>query len=191
MPLPQLSRLETLILSVLAEKELFGLQVLEAVHKSTGDPRSLRIGSLYTTLGRMEEKGLVASRWGDATGPRRHMRRKYFSPSPLGLKALDLTQSTLHSLWGPSGAARGRRAPGSRAVGANSATSVSESSTSVDELHALALAIGSKLDSLSEEFDGLLARMQTPEAKAGMKAAFDASPKRLGKAAVAAARKRE
>jgi prevent-host-death family protein len=47
-----------------------------------------------------------------------------------------------------------------------------------------------KLDSLSVEFDALLGRMQTPEARSGMKAAFGASPRQLGQAAVAAARKR-
>ncbi len=61
---------------------------------------------------------------------------------------------------------------------------------SVDEFNALALATERKLDTLSGEFDALLARMQTPKARAGMKAAFDASPKQLGRAAVAAARKR-
>jgi antitoxin Phd len=61
---------------------------------------------------------------------------------------------------------------------------------SVDEFNALAQATERKLDTLSGEFDTLLARMQTPKARAGMKAAFDASPKRLGWAAVAAARKR-
>ena len=57
---------------------------------------------------------------------------------------------------------------------------------SVDEFNALAHASDSKLDTLSGEFDALLARMQTSKARAGMQAAFDASPKRLGKAAVAA-----
>ena len=61
---------------------------------------------------------------------------------------------------------------------------------SVDEFKALSNANRSKLDTLSGEFDALLARMQTPRARAGMKAAFDASPVQLGKAAVAAARKR-
>ena len=46
------------------------------------------------------------------------------------------------------------------------------------------------LETLSGEFDALLARMQTPRARAGMTAAFNASPAQLGKAAVAAARKR-
>jgi antitoxin Phd len=61
---------------------------------------------------------------------------------------------------------------------------------SVDEFNALAHATEGKLDTLSGEFDALLSRMQTPKARAGMKAAFGASPKQLGKAAVAAARKR-
>ncbi len=46
------------------------------------------------------------------------------------------------------------------------------------------------LVSLSEAFDARLARMQTLKARAATKAAFDASPKRLGAAAVKAARKR-
>jgi antitoxin Phd len=43
------------------------------------------------------------------------------------------------------------------------------------------------LDDLTSQFDGLLARLQTPEAKRGMAAAFDASPEELGRAAVEAA----
>jgi prevent-host-death family protein len=60
----------------------------------------------------------------------------------------------------------------------------------VEEFNALARAAERELDTLSEEFDALFARMQTPKARAGMRAAFEASPKQLGKAAVAAARKR-
>ena len=45
------------------------------------------------------------------------------------------------------------------------------------------------LDSLTAEFDALLARMQTPTARERMRAAFDSSPKQLGKAAVRAALK--
>ena len=62
---------------------------------------------------------------------------------------------------------------------------------SVDEFEALARAAARPLDALSDEFDALLARMQAPKARAGMKAAFKASPKELGKAAVAAVRMRD
>jgi prevent-host-death family protein len=61
---------------------------------------------------------------------------------------------------------------------------------SVDDFNALSRAHESKLDTFSDEFDTLLARMQTPKARVAMKTAFAASPKQLGKAAVAAARPR-
>jgi antitoxin Phd len=47
-----------------------------------------------------------------------------------------------------------------------------------------------RLDSLSEEFDALYQKMQQPESRQRMRAAFEASPEELGRAAVAAARKR-
>lgn len=47
-----------------------------------------------------------------------------------------------------------------------------------------------RLSALSGEFDALLARMQTPEARAGMQGAFNATPEQLAKAAVTFARKR-
>ena len=61
---------------------------------------------------------------------------------------------------------------------------------SVDEFNALTRTTESTLDSLSADFDAMLARMQTPRARSGMQTAFGASPKALGRAAVAAARKR-
>src|SRR5437867_1449757 len=42
---------------------------------------------------------------------------------------------------------------------------------SVDEFNALTSSPASTLDTLSAEFDAMLARMQTPKARAGMKAA--------------------
>jgi prevent-host-death family protein len=61
---------------------------------------------------------------------------------------------------------------------------------SVDEFTALTKTTESALDSLTAEFDAMYARMQTPRARTAMKTAFDASPRELGRAAVAAARKR-
>jgi antitoxin Phd len=61
---------------------------------------------------------------------------------------------------------------------------------SIDEFEALVAAGERALDTLTEEFDELLARMQSPRARKGMAEAFDATPARLGKAAVAAAKRR-
>lgn len=60
---------------------------------------------------------------------------------------------------------------------------------SVEEFEALVGERKRSLDDLSGQFDGLLARMQTPKAKKGTAAAFNASPRLLGRAAVKAARK--
>ena len=61
---------------------------------------------------------------------------------------------------------------------------------SVNHFNALKHAPEFKLDTLSGEFDALLARMQSAKARTAMKAAFRSSPQQLGKAAVLAARKR-
>ena len=60
---------------------------------------------------------------------------------------------------------------------------------SVEEFEALVGERSRSLEALVGQFDGLLARMQSPAAKKGMAAAFNASPKALGRAAVKAARK--
>ena len=62
---------------------------------------------------------------------------------------------------------------------------------SISEFNALSKASESKINTLTAEFDSLLARMQGPAARKAMDAAFHASPKQLGMAAVAAARKRD
>lgn len=59
-----------------------------------------------------------------------------------------------------------------------------------DEFDSVVKARTDTLGKLVAESDALLARMQTPKARRGMKAAFSASPAELGRAAVKAARKR-
>ena len=61
---------------------------------------------------------------------------------------------------------------------------------SVEEFEALVAGQQSSLSSLGAEFDGLLARMQTPKARQGIVKAFAATPGELGKAAVLGARKK-
>lgn len=56
------------------------------------------------------------------------------------------------------------------------------------EFEALTKASTPALDELTEQFDDLLERMQSPKSKAGMASAFDAGPDQLGRAAVKAAR---
>lgn len=62
---------------------------------------------------------------------------------------------------------------------------------SVEDYNELAQAVETVLDTLSEEFDELLERMQTPEFRGAMERAFGATPEELGAAAVRAVRKGE
>ena len=61
---------------------------------------------------------------------------------------------------------------------------------SYDEFQSLVKVRSHNLSDLSAEYNVLLARMQTPKARRGMAAAFNASSAELGRAAVKAARKR-
>ena len=61
---------------------------------------------------------------------------------------------------------------------------------SYGEFQALMRAQSPGLDDLGTQFDALLESMQAPKMKKGMAAAFDASPAKLGRAAVKAVRKR-
>lgn len=59
-----------------------------------------------------------------------------------------------------------------------------------DEFDSVVKARTDTLGELAAESDALLARMQTRKARRGTKAAFNASPAELGRAALEAARKR-
>jgi antitoxin Phd len=60
----------------------------------------------------------------------------------------------------------------------------------MDEFNSLVSSRDGDLNTLSDEFDALLSKMQTSNARKGMKGAFDASPADLGRAALMSARKR-
>src|SRR5688572_31912097 len=61
---------------------------------------------------------------------------------------------------------------------------------SIDHFQTIQEAPQAKLNTLTEQFDTLLERMQSPKVRRGMAAAFRANNKQLDRAAVAAARKR-
>jgi DNA-binding PadR family transcriptional regulator len=96
----RLSLLEFYILSVLVQKERYGLEIIQAVRNATEDQRVLSLGSLYTTLRRLEKKGLVTSRWGEISESRRGARRRYYRLTALGAETFTETQRVLANLLG-------------------------------------------------------------------------------------------
>lgn len=102
-----LTRLEMVLLTTLASKPRYGLEILHTVEKVTGGRQSPSLGGLYTALGRMEKRGLVASEWGETTAERRGARRRYYQITGDGARALADTKDVLGKAfrWAPTASA--------------------------------------------------------------------------------------
>lgn len=88
MGIPSVGRTETVILAALSRGEQYGLEIAETVRELTKGKIVLPIGGLYTTLHRLEKKGLVRGRWGETSEARRGARRRYYTISGLGERTL-------------------------------------------------------------------------------------------------------
>lgn len=76
-------------------EEAYGVAIRESIEGRTG--RVISSGSIYTALGRMEERGLVLSRTGaGGDGPGRP--RKYYRIQPSGARALITTYDTVQAM---------------------------------------------------------------------------------------------
>jgi PadR family transcriptional regulator, regulatory protein PadR len=89
---------QLVLLAVLrAGDEAYGARILTEV-RTAGGRRASR-GAVYVTLGRLEEKGLLRARAGEA-GPQRGGRpRRYLRVSGEGLRALRSSRARLLRLW--------------------------------------------------------------------------------------------
>jgi PadR family transcriptional regulator PadR len=78
---------QVVLLSILRlDDDAYGVTIRSEISKCTG--REPAPGALYTTLDRLEEKGLVRSRLGDPTPERGGRSKRYFKVSAKGMKAL-------------------------------------------------------------------------------------------------------
>ncbi len=82
--LPRLSPKELLILELLLRgHRMYGLELVAA---SRGE---LKRGTVYVTLGRMEEKGYVTSRQEDAPAEAGGLPRRVYQPTAAGRRIVD------------------------------------------------------------------------------------------------------
>jgi DNA-binding PadR family transcriptional regulator len=81
---PQLSAIESLILDLLTQHEdaMYGLQLVAASRKR------LKRGTIYVTLGRMEEKGFITSRLEAGPPEAGGLPRRLYEPTALGRRVL-------------------------------------------------------------------------------------------------------
>lgn len=68
----------------------------EIVERGGGD---VALGSVYASLARLEEKGLVSSNLGEPTAERGGRAKRYFRVTAKGLREVRETQSALKKLW--------------------------------------------------------------------------------------------
>lgn len=97
--LTHLGSFEQLILfSVLQlEDEAYGVSIRENIEERTG--RAVSIGAIYTTLGRLEERGLVRSHTEKPRG-RTGRPRKYYALCPEGARDLRESYDAIQSMAG-------------------------------------------------------------------------------------------
>jgi DNA-binding PadR family transcriptional regulator len=95
---PTLGDLEQIVLLALLQlgDEAYGVAVQREIEARTG--RNLSLGAIYSTLVRLEEKGLVSTRLGDPTPTRGGRRKKLYAVEPAGREAIRAAMSTLRSM---------------------------------------------------------------------------------------------
>ena len=77
--------------------EAYGVPISDAIEESSG--REVALGSVYITLDRLEQKGLVTSRLGEPTAERGGRAKTYFEITAKGLRETRQAQRTLKRLW--------------------------------------------------------------------------------------------
>src|SRR6185503_7855451 len=78
------------------EDQAYAPAILEELEARTGRPPSP--GSMYVTLDRLEEKGFLRSRLGDANDERGGRPRRYVTVTPLGVRQLRASRTALLKL---------------------------------------------------------------------------------------------
>jgi DNA-binding PadR family transcriptional regulator len=86
-----------LVAIIRLHKDAYGRAVLNEVQRRLN--RDVSAGAVYTTLERLETKGLVSSKLAPGTALRGGRARRYFAATGAGVRALNEARSALETLW--------------------------------------------------------------------------------------------
>jgi PadR family transcriptional regulator PadR len=75
----------------------YGVTIRREIERRTG--YDVALGAIYTSLGRLERKGLVTSRFSDPLPERGGRARRYFTLQPAGARALRESRRRLSAMW--------------------------------------------------------------------------------------------
>ncbi|MDN5200980.1 PadR family transcriptional regulator [Fulvivirgaceae bacterium BMA10] len=95
----QLGEFEEIVLLTVAilHGEAYGVSVRKDIETRLG--RKVSVGAMQTALRRMEQKGFLKSEFGEATKERGGKRKRYFTITSFGKKALQEAKDTRLQLW--------------------------------------------------------------------------------------------
>jgi DNA-binding PadR family transcriptional regulator len=89
---------EAVILSLLINGEKYGREIRDEYQRRTGE--ELPLGSLYTSLQRMNAKGFLKTRMGESAAERGGNRRKYYKLSANGHQAANAFEVRVNAIAG-------------------------------------------------------------------------------------------
>jgi len=86
-----------LLLVGILGKEAYALNIAEEFESQTG--RSVSIGAVHSTLTRLEDKGFLKSEMGSSTAERGGRRKRIYTITAYGRRALETARDFRVSLW--------------------------------------------------------------------------------------------
>ncbi len=94
-----LGEFEELVLLTIAAlmNDAYSVAICDELEKNTG--RSAKLGVVHAVLNRLEEKGLVKSKLGEATSTRGGKRKRYYGITNGGKAALIKSKELRDDLW--------------------------------------------------------------------------------------------
>lgn len=87
---------EVLILALLEDRQRHGYEIGRLIDERSDGAISFHVASLYPTLYRLEDKGLIDGRWVEKAGQR---RRRYYRLTPAGRKMLASQRTTWQTFF--------------------------------------------------------------------------------------------
>lgn len=89
---------EVILLTVaVLDEDAYAVSVTQQLEQKTG--RSVGFSAVHTTLQRLEGKGFLTSTMGGATAERGGRRKRFFTVTPFGRKALQEARQVREELW--------------------------------------------------------------------------------------------
>jgi transcriptional regulator len=88
--------IEVLILALLDQRQRHGYEISQLIDQRSNGTITFHTASLYPTLYRLEDRGLIEGRWVERAGQR---RRRYYRLTAAGRRALMKQRSTWETFF--------------------------------------------------------------------------------------------